>query len=475
MLSARDANEVVAEYATALLAHCHIDDAQPSQIHACHPDIEWAASGAMELTGFSDGPPLLAPGPLASAARASIAALASVAREARLPRAGALDDVDGPALLGERAAVAKLTRRGTTSPGGRCHLLRCADGWLAVNLARPEDLELLAAWLEDESVANATNVVARLSQALLPRAVAALAERARLLGLPVAEAAPSIRAVDAPLRLSVLGQRRSSRAVPPRVIDLSSLWAGPLATHLLGLAGASVIKVESARRPDGSRRGPREFHDLMNGGKDSVAVDLTTPEGVRALQKLVASADIVVESSRPRALRQLGIDAERAAVEHQLVWVSITGYGRGEPECERVAFGDDAGAAAGLAMALAYGDGVPVFCADAIADPLAGTHAALAALACWWRGESAVVDLALRDVAAYAARFPAPTRTAEVRPVVHDEHSPARARASDGWQVVVDGMRSRVLPPRARPVACTARDLGADTERVLAELPELPC
>ena len=56
-------------------------------------------------------------------------------------------------------------------------------------------------------------------------------------------------------------------------------------------------------------------------------------------------------------------------------------------------------------MALAYGDGVPVFCADAIADPLAGTHAALAALACWWRGESAVVDLAHEETFALFGAF----------------------------------------------------------------------
>src|SRR3546814_1875060 len=65
----------------------------------------------------------------------------------------------------------------------------------------------------------------------------------------------------------------------PFVVDLAPLWAGPLAASLLGMAGGRVVKVESVRRLDGARQGHAGFFDLLNGGKESVAVDFATSEG----------------------------------------------------------------------------------------------------------------------------------------------------------------------------------------------------
>ena len=107
----------------------------------------------------------------------------------------------------------------------------------------------------------------------------------------------------------------------------------------------------------------------------------------------------MIESSRPRGLAQLGIDAE-ALVGEGLVWVSITGYGRREPEGNWIAYGDDASAASGLAAATGDPD-APLFCGDAIADPLTGLHAAVSALAHLRAGEGALLELALRDVTAH--------------------------------------------------------------------------
>jgi crotonobetainyl-CoA:carnitine CoA-transferase CaiB-like acyl-CoA transferase len=113
------------------------------------------------------------------------------------------------------------------------------------------------------------------------------------------------------------------------VVDLSTLWAGPLASHLMQLGGARVVKVESTSRPDGARRGPARFFDLLHAGKESVALDFTSPTGRRALVSLVARADIVLESARPRAMHQLGIDpAALVRARPGLTWISITGYGR---------------------------------------------------------------------------------------------------------------------------------------------------
>src|SRR3546814_2759005 len=90
----------------------------------------------------------------------------------------------------------------------------------------------------------------------------------------------------------------------------------------------------------------------------------------------VCSSDL----SRPRALRQMGIDAETLLHEQpQLTWLALNGYGRGEPQEQWIAYGDDAGVAGGLTELQRRASGEAVFIGDAIADPLTGLHAAVAA------------------------------------------------------------------------------------------------
>jgi hypothetical protein len=453
-----------ADYAAALLDSLGGRVGRVAGERSLHPDVEWAGSGAMALTGAANGPPLLAPGPLAACARGAAHAVALLAGERwRAP-------LDGPALLGERAAIFGLSRRGTTSPSGSCRLVRAADRWLAVNLARPDDRSLLPAWLGEGPLDDPWRFVeARTAR----RPAASVVERARLLGLPAAVAVDPLPVAPPWCRLAARGTR-SERREPgvPLVVDLSSLWAGPLCSHLLGLAGARVVKVESSRRPDGARTGPPAFFDLLNHGKASVALDFGTDTGRAQLRRLLQRADIVVESARPRALAQLGIDAgELVASLPGLTWVSLTGYGRSEPGAGWVAFGDDAAVAAGLAVATgrvaatAPGGGPPLFCGDAIADPLAGLHAAVAALAAWNGGGGQLLDLALRDVTAHALAFDAAAAVANVCRC---------GNAGDAWEVVVGRERARVAAPRARLPVGTARPLGADTAAVLAEL-GVPC
>jgi crotonobetainyl-CoA:carnitine CoA-transferase CaiB-like acyl-CoA transferase len=142
--------------------------------------------------------------------------------------------------------------------------------------------------------------------------------------------------------------------------------------------------------------------------------------------------------------------------------VSITGYGRRPPGANWVAFGDDAAVAAGLAAASGAPDGPPIFCGDAIADPLAGLHAALLALASFRRGGGHLLDVALRDVVAHLLVRGGRAREARVE------------RVGSGWEVAQGTARQAVLPPRARVARGRARSLGADTEAVLAEL-GAPC
>jgi crotonobetainyl-CoA:carnitine CoA-transferase CaiB-like acyl-CoA transferase len=228
------------------------------------------------------------------------------------------------------------------------------------------------------------------------------------------------------------------------VVELGSLWAGPLCGSLLAAAGADVIKVESTGRPDGARSGPSAFFDLLNGGKRSVALDLATADGARALRALLAGADVVIEASRPRALEQLGIDAPAlVAGDGPRAWVSITGHGRTGSAREWVAFGDDAAVAGGL---VAWDDAGPVFCADAVADPTTGVVAAVAALEALAAGGRHLLDVPLAAVAAHLAGPTLPV--------------PAGVTVAE---------------PHVRAVSAPGPRLGEHTEEVLAEVPPQPC
>ncbi|HET6663649.1 MAG TPA: CoA transferase [Acidimicrobiales bacterium] len=405
---------------------------------------EWAASGAMAITGRADGPPLGPPDRLVPGLRHLGDVVA--ARSAWLGREVRLDPV---AVLGERAAVGGLRRLGRTSCGGTTRLVRAADGWLAVALPRPEDRELLPAWLgidvSDDPWATVAAEVAR-------QPAREAAERAWLLGLPVSDLADEpIAPPPAAPPLAPLPVRATPIPGPipdPRplaqmtAIDLTSLWAGPLCGHLLGIAGARVVKVESTARPDGSRHGPTDFFDLVNGGKKGVALDLAGDQGWDVLRRLLARADVVIEGSRPRVLEQHGIvAADLVAAGGPRVWVSITGHGRTEPGRDRVAFGDDAAVAGGLVVADETG---PCFCADAVADPVAGLAAAAACL-----DALAVAGRWLLDVpmAGVAASLAGPTLVPE---------------AGTGPNDALD-----VAPPRGRPVTSPGPLLGEHTGEVL--------
>jgi crotonobetainyl-CoA:carnitine CoA-transferase CaiB-like acyl-CoA transferase len=211
-----------------------------------------------------------------------------------------------------------------------------------------------------------------------------------------------------------------------------------------------VVKVESIGRPDGARFGPGRFYDLLHAGHESVALDFTTQR--EELSALIKRADVVLEASRPRALRQLGIDAAQCVADGT-IWCSITAYGRAEES--RIGFGDDVAAGAGL---ISWIDGIPYPVGDAIADPLAGAHAAAAVAVALNGDRGCLLDVSMHDVAAAAAAMP-------------NEPTELRESAS-GWEVVIGDMSVTVEPPRSRLATGSARALGADTAAVLAEVRE---
>lgn len=437
-------------YGEQLLALLGLKSQQPLLLADEHPALSWAGSGLMSLTGHADGPPQMCPTAIAACADGALAALASLAPTPRLK------GMRGSQLLTERAAIAGLKRNGAIAPGGSCRLLAAADGGIALNLARDEDWALLPAWLECEPQADWQALAAVLRH----REVDALVERGRLLGLAVAaDRTPSTAEpwfVNHGKAMHARGPQRQQR---PLVVDLSSLWAGPLCSHLLQLMGARVIKVESLQRPDGARAGDAAFFDLLNAGKRSVALDTSTSQDRSALRALLAKADLVIEASRPRALRQMGIHAETMLSESpQLNWLAISGYGRGESEENWVAFGDDAGVAAGLTQTLFEATGERLFVGDAIADPLTGIHAALAAWCALQGGGGQLLAVSMSAVVQQVLRFEAPTSVGQSRQRVQD------------WMHHLAEAGQRPLLPSPRVATGHAAALGADTAAVLAEL-----
>jgi crotonobetainyl-CoA:carnitine CoA-transferase CaiB-like acyl-CoA transferase len=384
----------------------------------------WAASGARWLTDPNLGTP-----------DRLVARTAGIVDF--LDRHGAglaqLADGNGLGLLSERAAMMGLPRSDRRSCGGASRLLRCADAWIVVSLARATDIELIPAWLEVDLPAEGDQwaVVEREST---NRTSAEVVERAALLGLPCARVGEVASAES--VLLTPLGQAAARPLDGLVVMNLASLWAGPLCADVLARSGARVITVESTRRPDGGRAAPRFFRALHESG-ESVALDLTMGAEQERLRQLLSHADVVIEGSRPRALQQMGIDASELTASGPVVWVSITSHGRVGQCGERVGFGDDAAVAGGL---VGWVGDEPRFVADAIADPLTGMTAAASVVQLLGAGGRWLVDLALARV--------------------------ARSMVGEWGRRRVDVDSARPRPRAGRP---RGLPLGRDTDAVLAE------
>ena len=353
--------------------------------------LAWARSGLMDLTGPRDGPPTAPAAPVLARVDALAQAIAMLAA-----RQGTQLRLDLGHVLAARAAESGFRRQGTVSANGSCRLLRAADGWLAVNLARDSDIRSLAAVLGHDPAGDPW---VELRSHAASRSAAAVTAAAQLVGIPAAGLSTE---QAGPVRFRRIGHPGTA---PRLVLDLSAMWAGPLCASILHRAGWRVVKVEDPRRPDGARSGPPRFYSDLHDGIPAVRLDFGSPSGQAELVRLASTAGIVVEASRPRALRALGLIAEEwLAAAPGRIWISVTGYGRDDPQ-QRVAFGDDAAVAGGL-VAWAP-DSTPVFCGDAIADPLTGLHAGLAALAAHAAGGGFLLDAAMAGVSADVAR-PAP-------------------------------------------------------------------
>lgn len=178
-----------------------------------------------------------------------------------------------------------------------------------------------------------------------------------------------------------------------RVTDFTAFWAGPVATQLLGALGADVIKLEGVRRPDGMRfsagRPPTweqwwEWGPVFlcsNSNKRGVSVELSTDAGRAIALELIAASDLVIENFSPRVMTNFGLswDAVRAA-NPRAIMVRMPAFGLDGPWRDRVGFAQTMEQATGMAWMTGHADGPPVI-PRGVCDPIAGLHAAFAAVA----------------------------------------------------------------------------------------------
>lgn len=231
-----------------------------------------------------------------------------------------------------------------------------------------------------------------------------------------------------------------------RVLDFTSMIAGPYCTRLLADCGAEVLKVEEPHGDHMRSRPPlREGHSTyfghLNAGKKSVVLDLKSDKGREAARQLAAGSDVVVENFRPGVMKRLGLDYPTlSTAKRDLIYCSISGFGQTGPRAEQPAYAPVVHAASGFDhVQFTYQDGqerpakTGIFVADVLAAVYAFGAVQTALVSRLRHGNGQFIDVALMDsminllvFECQEAQFPSKDR----RPL----YVPMRAR--DGFVIV---------------------------------------
>ncbi len=179
-----------------------------------------------------------------------------------------------------------------------------------------------------------------------------------------------------------------------RILDLTAVVLGPLATQILGDFGAEVIKVETLEgdllRANGVLRNPNmgSVFLALNRNKRSLAVDLKSSEGKDIVRRLIPTVDVVVHNMRVAAIEKLGFGYQAVtAIKPDIVYCAATGFGQDGPDRNKPAFDDIIQAACGLANLSSIGREQPDYLPTLVADKTAGMALANAVLAALFHRE----------------------------------------------------------------------------------------
>jgi formyl-CoA transferase len=195
------------------------------------------------------------------------------------------------------------------------------------------------------------------------------------------------------------------------VLDLGQVYGGPYCGLLLMHLGARVLKIEPPARGEPLRSGLGESamvepfgFQLLNGGKESVTVDLKAADGRAAFLALAREADVVVENFAPGTTASLGVDYHAVReVNPGIIYASLKAYGSDTPRGELRGMDLTVQASSASMSVNGFPDGPPTRCGPSLADFLGGTHLALGVLGALIErqrtGRGQQVDVALQDAA----------------------------------------------------------------------------
>ena len=228
-----------------------------------------------------------------------------------------------------------------------------------------------------------------------------------------------------------------------RVLDLTRVWAGPLATRILGDYGAEVIKISDPRVPLDRTSGT---NNKLNRNKVNLALRLDQEEGRALFLDLVSTSDVVVENFRPRVMRNFGLTYERLReVRPDIIMCSMPGFGTTGEYADYPAFGPSVEAMTGLPSMMGYEGGEPRTSSLAYPDPVSALNSVAAIMTALHHrrqtGEGQFIDLALTEgpicqigehIAAYSRTGHQPPRAGNSHPV-HAPYGVYPAAGDDNW------------------------------------------
>jgi crotonobetainyl-CoA:carnitine CoA-transferase CaiB-like acyl-CoA transferase len=270
------------------------------------------------------------------------------------------------------------------------------------------------------------------------------------------------------LRTSDFGPRTSPDRLPLegiRVADFTWVWAGPFCTMHLAYLGAEVIKIESRARLDLTRRlliRPPDmkpgvnrsalFNQWAQGGKKSLLLNCTKPEGIALAKELIKKSDVVIDNFATGVMEHLGLGYEELKkIKPDIIMTSISGFGHTGPQRHYMAYGPAIAPLTGLSSLTGYEGGPPQEVGISYGDPNAGINAAVAicaALAARQRtGHGQYIDISLWETVAalvpegwmdYVMNGTQPPRRGNRDPWI-SPHNCFRCAGGDEWVSIACG------------------------------------
>ncbi|MBA2933028.1 CoA transferase [Sphingomonas sp. CGMCC 1.13654] len=194
-----------------------------------------------------------------------------------------------------------------------------------------------------------------------------------------------------------------------KVVDISTIVAGGMASSMLADHGADVLKIEDPRAGDPARTlnplkdGISLWHRVSGRNKTALSLNLGKPEGAEILLRLVKDADILIENFRPGTLEKWGLGWDKLkAANPKLVLLRISGFGQDGPYSNRPGFGTVAEGLSGLAMRTGPANGAPALASLPLADNITGLFGAFAVMFAIYNrdhgnGRGQMIDISLYE------------------------------------------------------------------------------